>query len=223
MPLRRLRANLQVSAGSTKTCAIIVSCDSCLDYRRHNLHNYYMEQVIERDIFTQTVEPMIQSAKKSGATARSLSGAFIEALANAYGDVDLKEASAAVGFILLLAQEGGSVNAKNAAKLYGGPNNYSEEAVRKAARNGQVIAIHDGNDNLHFPVWQFSPRGGTLPGLKETLAILASRAEFDDLVPATFFLNKTARLEGLSPIEALRLGGEDMVKAVKQLAIESAE
>lgn len=182
-----------------------------------------MEQVIEQDIFTQTVEPMVQSAKKSGATARSLSGAFIEALANTYGDVDLKEASAAVGFILLLAQEGGSVNARNAARLYGGPSNYSEEAVRKAARNGQVIAIRDGNQNLHFPVWQFSPRGGTLPGLKETLALLAPRAKSDDLAPVAFFLNKTARLEGLSPIEALRLGGEDRVEAVKQLALESTE
>jgi hypothetical protein len=182
-----------------------------------------MEQIVEPDIFTATVTPIIRVAKERGASARSISEAFLEAMTSLYGDVDLKETSAMVGFLRLLNAEGGSVSAKNAAKLYGGPNDYSEEAVRKAARNGQLIAIRDGNASLHFPVWQFGPLGGTLPGLKEALAILSRRPHADILGAVTFFLNPTSRLEGLSPLEALRKGGEPLVGLVKQLALEASE
>lgn len=134
-------------------------------------------------------------------------------------DSVLKKASAAAGFILLVAQEGGSVKAKAAAALYG----YSEKALLKAARGGQVIAIRDGTGNLQFPVWQFGPRGGTLPGVKEVLTILAPRTRVDGLTPMSFFLNKTVRLNGLSPIEALRQRGGDRAEKVMQLAIEFME
>jgi hypothetical protein len=138
-----------------------------------------------------------------------------------FGDADLKETSAMLGFLRLLQAEGGSVTAKDAAKLYGGPNDYSEEAVRKAARNGQLIAIRDGNGNLHFPVWQFGARGGTLPGLKEILELLQRRPNADDLSAITFFLNPTERLGGISPLETLRRG--TALDSVKQLALESLE
>lgn len=131
----------------------------------------------------------------------------------------LKDAAAAAGFGLLLGQEGGSVPAKVAAALYGN----SEEVLREAVSNNEVIAIYEGNVKLHFPIWQFAPRGGTLPGVKEVLGILAPRTRYDRLAPITFFLNKTARLGDLSPIEALRLGDGARVEAVKRLAIESLE
>lgn len=134
-------------------------------------------------------------------------------------DVILKQASAAAGFILLLAQEGGSVKAKAAATLYG----YSERVLLKAARSGQIIAIRDGTGNMQFPVWQFGPRGGTLPGVKEVLTILAPRARVDGLAPMCFFLNKTVRLNGLSPIKALRQRGGNHAGKVMQLAIEFME
>lgn len=185
--------------------------------------HHYMRRVIERDSFTQAIAPMILAAKGGGATARTLTGAFINALAISYCDDDLKEASASTAFVQLLASEGGSVDAKSAAKLYGRGRNYSGGAVRKAARSGRVIAIRDGHDKLHFPVWQFAPRGGTVPGLKEALAILAPRTRLDDLAAVTFFLNKTARLDGHSPIEALRVGSAEMIGAVKLLAVEYAE
>jgi hypothetical protein len=132
----------------------------------------------------------------------------------------MKETTATVGFIQLLNAEGGSVSAKNAAKLYGGPSAYSEEAVRKAARQDQLIAIRDGNRNMHFPVWQFSPRGGTVAGLRETMAILKRRPNADELSMVAFFINPSARLGDRSPIEALR---EGEVEDVKRLAMESAE
>ncbi len=182
-----------------------------------------MAETVERDVFTETVAPIIRVAKESGATARSLTDAFLGAMTRLYGDVDLRETSALVGFIQLLGAEGGSVSAKDAAKLYGGPNDYSEEAVRKAARNSHLLAIRDGNGNLHFPVWQFGPRGGTQPGLRDVLGILSRRPGSDGLAMATFFLNPTSRLEDKSPIEALRTGDDRFVSQVKQLALETLE
>lgn len=131
--------------------------------------------------------------------------------------------SATIGFINLLKAEGGSVSVRNAAKLYGGSTGCSEATVRKAARARRLIAIRDGNGELLFPVWQFAPRGGTLPGLREVLMILSHRPHADALTPVAFFINPTSRLTGLSPIEALRLGRENLVSVVKQLALEAAE
>jgi hypothetical protein len=179
-----------------------------------------MEQTLDPDVFTAIVAPTIKAAKESGATARTLAEAFMDAMTKLYGDVDMKETSAMVGFIQLLNAEGGSVSAKNAAKLYGGPSVYSEEAVRKAARQDQLIAIRDGNGNMHFPVWQFSPRGGAVTGLRETIALLKRRPNVDELSLVTFFINPSARLGDRSPIEALREGD---VETVKRLAMESAQ
>lgn len=179
-----------------------------------------MDQVAEPDVFTAIVTPVIRAAKVHGASARILSEAFMKAMIPNFGDEDLKETSATLGFLRLLQAEGGSVTAKDAAKLYGGPKDYSEEAVRKAARNGQLLAIRDGNGNLHFPVWQFGPRGGTHPGFKEVLEILLRRPHADDLAAITFFLNPTERLRGISPLESLRRGEAE---SVRQLAVESSE
>ncbi len=180
-------------------------------------------ETLAHDVFTETVTPLIRAAKRSGATPDSLSQAFLAAVSDLYGAAEAKETSAMLGFRSLLASEGGSVPAAEAAKLYGGPAGCSEEAVRKAARAGQVIAIRDGLGNLHFPVWQFSPRGGVLPGLRETLASLREHPHFDDLLPATFFLNPSSRLQGKTPLDALRAGEARLVERVQALAAELAE
>jgi len=136
---------------------------------------------------------------------------------------DPKDVCAAAGFLHLLGREGGVVTAREAAILFGGPGKCSEDAVGEAASNGQIIAVRDASNVLHYPVWQFAAQGGTLPGLKETLAILAERPNFDGLAAMTFFLNPSARLDGRSPLGALREGGDRMIAAVKRLAIESVE
>jgi hypothetical protein len=182
-----------------------------------------MPTTLEADVFTATVAPILRVSKERGATARSLSEAFVGAMAKLYGDVELKETSAMVGFLKLLGAEGGTVSARKAARLYGGPKDYSEEAVRKAARHGHLIAIRDGNANWHFPVWQFAPRGGILPGLREVLDILSRQIQTDDLAAVTFLLNPTMRLGGISPLEALRRGDERLVALVGQLARERSE
>lgn len=177
----------------------------------------------EPDVFTQTVEPLVRQAKKSGATAEALTKAFMGALSAFFTPQEAKETVAMLGFRNLLAAEGGAVDADAAAKLYGGPTKCGPEAVRKAARLGQVIAVRDGLGNLHFPVWQFSPRGGTLPGLREILSLLQARKDTDDLQPLTFFLNPSAALKGRTPLEALRQGDEQDLERIKRMAAAAGE
>ncbi|MDO8540104.1 MAG: hypothetical protein Q7S40_06635 [Opitutaceae bacterium] len=172
------------------------------------------------DVFTETVPALLRAARDGGATPEALSVAFLTNLEKVFGPTRAKETSAMLGFRKLLGADGGSVNAADATKLYGGPVNCTEEAVRKAARGGQLISVRDGLGNVLFPVWQFSPRGGALPGLREVLAILRRHPHFDDLLPFTFFLNPTARLNGRSPVAALR---DANVEPVLRLASELAE
>lgn len=174
------------------------------------------------DVFTSIVPTIVKTAKQTGATAETLSAAFMRAMVDNFGDADLKNSAAVVGFIELLNAEGGSVSAKDATKLYS-PTGCSEEAVRKAARQRSLIAIRDGTGSLHFPVWQFSPRGGALPGVSEVLQLLSRRPHIDDVSIATFFTNPSARLGNRSPIAALRSGDEKLIAAVKRLAAEASE
>jgi len=183
----------------------------------------WMQAPGKTDVFTATVEPLIWTAKRTGAKAEALAQAFLEAVNMHYGADDAKEAVAILGFRTLLEAEGGSVPTAQAVRLYGGPSRCTEEAVRKAARLGQLIAVRDGLGNLHFPVWQFGPRGGVLGGMREVLALLRKLPHFEDLTPLTFLLNFSARLGGRSPLEALR--GQDPIdlETVKQLAIAAGE
>lgn len=177
----------------------------------------------DSDVFSQTVEPLVRQAKKSGATAEALTKAFIGALSTFFTPQEAKETVAMLGFRSLLGNEGGSVDAEAAATLYGGPTKCGPEAVRKAARLGQVVAVRDGLGNLHFPVWQFSARGGTLPGLREILSILQAHPHANDLRPFTFFLNPSAALSGRTPLEALRQGNGQDLEIIKRSAAAASE
>jgi hypothetical protein len=175
------------------------------------------------DIFAETVEPLMRAAKQNGATPESLSTAFFEALLGLYGRPAAKDFSAKVGFMKLIGQEGGVASAKKASALYGGRSPATDEAVRKAARLGQIIVVKDGRGNMLFPKWQFSERGGVLPGLRETLKVLHRHPHFHDLLALTFFLNPSARLEGRRPLDLLREAPEDAVPRVLRLAAEFSE
>lgn len=131
--------------------------------------------------------------------------------------------SAKVGFMNLINQEGGVVSAKEAAGLYGGRQPATDEAVRKAARLGELIVVKDGRGNMLFPKWQFSEKGGVLPGLRETVKVLRQHPHFHDLLPFTFFLNPRARLGGKRPVDLLRSAREGDLRLVLNLATESGE
>jgi len=177
----------------------------------------------EANVFTETVTPLVRTARAGGATVDSLTKAFLAAIEKTYGVAEARQASAAVGFIQLLAAEGGSVGAEEAAKLYGGPTKVHAEAVRKAAREGNLIVVKDGLGSIYFPVWQFGVRGGTVAGLREVLEVLRQHPHYDDLLPLTFFLNPAARLGGRSPLAALRSGKAEEIAAVRVLAATAVE
>lgn len=182
-----------------------------------------MSTAVMANIFTETVQPLVRAAKEKGATVEALSAAFLSAVDNIYGQAEARQTTAQVGFAHLLASEGGSVSAKAAAALYGGKTPSSDEAVRKAARLGQVIAIRDGRGGLHFPCWQFSAKGGVLPGLREIIGALRQQPHFEDLKLVTFMLNPSARLGGRRPLDVLRERDEAGLKRVLELAAAQAE
>lgn len=177
------------------------------------------------DVFAETVRPLMTAAKQTGVPGGKVITDFFHAYEGIYGPEQLKEAAPSAGFIEILSREGGAVTAVEAAKLYGGSSPTSEEAVRKAARNGQVIAVKDGRGNLRFPVWQFNQdgKGGVLPGVRDVLESLRRHPAYDDVLPLSFFLNPRARLKGKKALEVLRSGDPDGIALVKRIAEESAE
>ncbi|MBW7896142.1 MAG: hypothetical protein H3C27_13595 [Opitutaceae bacterium] len=175
------------------------------------------------DVFTATVEPLMRAAKESGATPEALSAAFMKALLGLYGQPAAKDFSAKIGFMTLISQEGGVASAKEAAGLYGGRKPATDEAVRKAARLGQLIVAKDGRGFMLFPRWQFSEKGGGLPGLRDTMKVLRQHPHFHDLLPFTFFLNPSTRLGGKRPLDLLRDAKADDIHRVLNLAATAAE
>jgi len=183
-----------------------------------------MNSTVSPDVFTATVGPLVRAAKANGATAEALSTAFMAAVLGIYGDSEAKDVSAQSGFLQLLSRDGGVMSAKEAAVLYGGRSPSTAEAVRKAARLGHLIAVKDGRGNMLFPRWQFSEKGGALPGLRETLKVLNQHPHFHDLIPVTFFLNPSARLGGKRPLDILQTAADDGdISLVLKLADEAAE
>jgi len=75
------------------------------------------------------------------------------------------------------------VNAKLAAKLFGGRRACSEEAST-AARNDQLIAVPDGTASCASRFGNLAD-GGILPGIADVLAILAPRTISDVLAPVS--------------------------------------
>ena len=182
-----------------------------------------MNAVTMPDVFTDIVRPLVRAAKSTGTSSTALSTAFTDAIMAEYGPATAKEVSAKIGFIRLITQEGGAASAKEAAALYGGTKPASDEAVRKAARLGQLIVVRDGRGQMLFPRWQFATRGGVWPGIRDTLQALKKRPHFHDLLPLTFFLNPSARLGGKRPLDIVQTDQPDNLPRVLRLAEEAAE
>jgi hypothetical protein len=135
----------------------------------------------------------------------------------------MKKDAAKLGYRKLMSIGGEALDAAGAAMLYGGQHGCSERVMLNAARQRRVVAVCDANGQWLFPVWQFSARGKTLPGIYEIVRILRKRRSCDDVSVVTFFVNPSSALKGQAPYEHLRQMGQRAVSAIKKLAEAEAE
>jgi 2-keto-3-deoxy-L-rhamnonate aldolase RhmA len=98
----------------------------------------------------------------------------------------------------LLEASGGCISSPQAAEMLG----ISRQAIDKRRRSGKIIGLPSGKNRFVYPVWQFTT-GDTLPGLETTLQNLSVR---DPWMQIAFMLNGNFRLDGMSPLEALKQG-----------------
>lgn len=105
----------------------------------------------------------------------------------------------------LIEAEGGALTAEEAAQTLG----LTRQGVDRRRRAGKLLALSLGKRGYLYPAWQFA-QGGTLPGLEQTLDA------FQDIGPwaqLAWFISPNTRLEGQSPLDALRAGAIDRVVA----------
>ena len=171
--------------------------------------------------YTALVDFGVKASAEKGVAFSEVQRAYLRAVRAAYPREETLTAAANLGFLEMMAQEGGSVSAARAAQMYGGTAPVTPEAMRKAAKAGQLIGVQDGLGEWLFPVWQFSKRGGVLPGLREVLGTLREgHPAYTDLTPITFFLNPSPHLKGKTPLQALHDGE---IEAVKRQALAAHE
>jgi hypothetical protein len=112
----------------------------------------------------------------------------------------------------LLRASGGVLSAEEAACLLG----MSRQAVDKRRRQGQLLGLTQGRRGYAYPAWQFE-NGKTISNLEKVLETLRSH---DPWMQLSFFLNSNDRLNGISPLQALRAGD---VEKVVQAALAYGE
>ena len=104
----------------------------------------------------------------------------------------------------LLRREGGTLSAEQVAAHLG----LSRQAVDKRRRAGRLIGLGVGRHGYAYPAWQLAPNG-VLPGLADALSALSVH---DPWMRAAFFLSGDPRLDGATPLDALRRGNVDAVR-----------
>ena len=116
----------------------------------------------------------------------------------------------------LIAEEGGSLSADDAAKEIG----LSKTAILNRYHHGNIIGWREERQNaVRFPVWQLSEHH-VLPGIEETLRVLNKDGRIDDWGRMLFFLQKNLRLNGKRPLDYLRENKLDPVLVAAQAYVE---
>jgi hypothetical protein len=107
----------------------------------------------------------------------------------------------------LLAAEGGMISARTFGELVG----LSHTAVHLRRRRHALVAVALENGDYLFPVWQIDA-GRVLPGVPAVVAEL-QEAGADGIAMAGFFLGRSESLDGRRPLDALRAGEVEEVRA----------
>ncbi|MDO8692149.1 MAG: hypothetical protein Q7R39_19430 [Dehalococcoidia bacterium] len=117
----------------------------------------------------------------------------------------------------LLEAEGGVISAEDAAGLL----HITRQAVDKRRRAGRLIGVNTGRHGYAYPMCQFAPQGGVLPGLGLVLGELHEHGPWMQLA---FLLNQNTLLGGDTPLAELRLGHlESVVTAAHSYGEQGAD
>jgi biotin operon repressor len=103
----------------------------------------------------------------------------------------------------LVKSGGGVLSGEQAAHILG----ISRQAVDKRRRQGQLIGLTQGRRGYAYPAWQFE-NGKSIAHLEKVLHALRGH---DSWMQLSFFLNPNDRLEGVTPLHALRAGNLESV------------
>lgn len=106
--------------------------------------------------------------------------------------------------INLLKNGGGAYTAEKVGEIL----NISRQAVDKRRREGKLIGLTLGRRGYAYPAWQFE-NGKILKQLESVLEVLQKH---DPWMQMAFFLNKNARLQEITPLEAIRCGRIEEVR-----------
>ncbi len=98
----------------------------------------------------------------------------------------------------IIEKLGGTLSAEQVSETIG----ISRQAVDKRRSQNQLIGLTQGKRGYAYPAFQFED-GKAIDGLKEVLDALSGH---DPWMQSIFFANENDRLNGSSPVEALRQG-----------------
>lgn len=116
-------------------------------------------------------------------------------------------ASPEAGLRILMAAEGGCVGTSQACQLFVGASQTGIKGLRARIRRGEIIAYKTKEGRFLIPRWQVASDGHLVPGLLETLRAMQTRIPgYGQLSPFTFFLQADPVTNGLTPLDALRVG-----------------
>ena len=109
----------------------------------------------------------------------------------------------------LLQAEGGTATASEAARLL----HVTRQSVDNRRRANRLIGLSLGRRGYAYPVWQFA-ENGTLTGLEDVLGDLK---RFSPWMQAHFMTTGDPRLDGVTPLQALRDGSVHDVRRAAQV------
>jgi hypothetical protein len=115
----------------------------------------------------------------------------------------------------LVEAAGGALSAQDVAELLG----ITRQAVDKRRTQNQLIALTQGKRGYIYPSFQFED-GNAISGLGDVLEQLKS---FDPWMQLAFFVNANDRLNGKTPVAALRAGKQsDVLRAARTYGEQGA-
>lgn len=113
----------------------------------------------------------------------------------------------------LQAAEGGSWTGQELQGRY----KLTSAVLHRRRKEHRIIYWRDARNDFHYPKWQFTPSGASLPGIQEVLEMFQSQDEWRVM---RYFLGKRAQLAGQRPLDLLRQGEVEKVIAHAKIHVE---